>query len=87
MKEICPRQEGTRSHSPQNSLPTTMQSAVAFFLIILISLSSSDYVDHCGVTEAVVRLVLSGLVGIATIVFLVDHLRFCSSQRRAASSV
>ncbi|XP_058619916.1 uncharacterized protein LOC131532363 isoform X2 [Onychostoma macrolepis] len=41
-----------------------------------------DCVGHCGVTEAVIRLVLSGLVGIATVVFLVEHLRFCSSQRR-----
>ncbi|KAF4096292.1 hypothetical protein G5714_022261 [Onychostoma macrolepis] len=46
-----------------------------------------DCVDYCGVTEAVVRLVLSGLVGIATVVFLVEHLMFCSSQGRAASSV
>ncbi|KAF4096310.1 SLAM family member 5-like [Onychostoma macrolepis] len=46
-----------------------------------------DCVDYCGVTEAVIRLVLSGLVGIATVVFLVEHLRFCSSQRRAAASV
>ncbi|XP_058619187.1 CD48 antigen-like [Onychostoma macrolepis] len=45
-----------------------------------------DCVDHCGVTEAVIRLVLSGLVGIATVVFLVEHLRFCSSQRRTAAS-
>ncbi|XP_058620330.1 CD48 antigen-like [Onychostoma macrolepis] len=43
-----------------------------------------DCVGHCGVTEALVRLVLSGLVGITTIVFLVEHLRFCSFQGRAA---
>ncbi|XP_050960351.1 SLAM family member 5 isoform X2 [Labeo rohita] len=42
--------------------------------------------DHCGVTEALIRLVLSGLVGIATMIFLVEHVRFCSSQIRAASS-
>ncbi|KTF89858.1 hypothetical protein cypCar_00031403 [Cyprinus carpio] len=41
--------------------------------------------DHCGVSEALVRLVLSGLLGITTVVFLVEHLRCCSSQRRAAS--
>ncbi|XP_016346667.1 uncharacterized protein LOC107692217 [Sinocyclocheilus anshuiensis] len=46
---------------------------------------SEDCLDHCGVTEALVRLVLSGLLGITTVVFLVEHLRFCSSQRRAAS--
>ncbi|KTF78625.1 hypothetical protein cypCar_00043907 [Cyprinus carpio] len=46
-----------------------------------------DCLDHCGVTEALVCLVLSGLVGIAAVLFLVEHLRFCSSQKRAASSV
>ncbi|XP_059384443.1 uncharacterized protein LOC132118545 isoform X2 [Carassius carassius] len=43
-------------------------------------------VDHCGFTEALVRLVLSGLLGISYAVFLFEHLRFSSSQRRAASS-
>ncbi|XP_016295360.1 SLAM family member 5-like [Sinocyclocheilus anshuiensis] len=46
-----------------------------------------DCLDHCGVTEALIRLVLSGLVGITTVGFLIENLRFCSSQRRAASSV
>ncbi|KAK2886173.1 hypothetical protein Q8A67_017010 [Cirrhinus molitorella] len=46
-----------------------------------------DCLDHCGVTEALIRLVLSGLVGIATVGFLVEHLRFYSSQKRAAASV
>ncbi|XP_073678861.1 CD48 antigen [Garra rufa] len=43
--------------------------------------------DHCGVTEALIRLVVSALVGIATVVFLIEHLRFCSSQKRVHSSV
>uniref|UniRef100_A0A8C1ELZ9 Ig-like domain-containing protein n=1 Tax=Cyprinus carpio carpio TaxID=630221 RepID=A0A8C1ELZ9_CYPCA len=46
-----------------------------------------DCLDNCGVTEALVRLVLSGLVGITAVGFLIEHLRFCSSQKRAASSV
>uniref|UniRef100_A0A8C2BRS1 Uncharacterized LOC109048273 n=1 Tax=Cyprinus carpio TaxID=7962 RepID=A0A8C2BRS1_CYPCA len=46
-----------------------------------------DDQDHCGVSEALVRLVLSGLLGITTAVFLFEHLRFCSSQRSAASSI
>uniref|UniRef100_A0A8C2KZU0 Ig-like domain-containing protein n=1 Tax=Cyprinus carpio TaxID=7962 RepID=A0A8C2KZU0_CYPCA len=46
-----------------------------------------DCLDHCGVTEALVRLVLSGLVGITAVGFLIERLRFCSSQRRAAASV
>ncbi|KAK7129391.1 hypothetical protein R3I94_017563 [Phoxinus phoxinus] len=46
-----------------------------------------DCLDHCGGTEALIRLVLSGLVGIATVVFLVDHVRICSEKRRAAASV
>ncbi|KAK9954699.1 hypothetical protein ABG768_016748 [Culter alburnus] len=46
-----------------------------------------DCLDHCGVTEALIRLVLSGLVGIATVFFLVDHVRISSSQRRAAAAV
>ncbi|CAM4675314.1 unnamed protein product [Leuciscus chuanchicus] len=46
-----------------------------------------DCLDHCGGTEALIRLVLSGLVGISTVVFLVDYVRICSAQRRAAASV
>ncbi|XP_048033734.1 CD48 antigen-like [Megalobrama amblycephala] len=44
-----------------------------------------DCLDHCGVTEALIRLVLSGLVGIATVFFLVEHVKISSSQRRAAA--
>ncbi|CAM4675477.1 unnamed protein product [Leuciscus chuanchicus] len=46
-----------------------------------------DCLDHCCGAEALIRLVLSGLVGIATVVFLVDHVRICSEKRRAAASV
>ncbi|XP_016117775.1 uncharacterized protein [Sinocyclocheilus grahami] len=46
-----------------------------------------DCLDHCGSTEALIRLVLSGLVGITTVGFLIENLRFCSSRRRAAASV
>ncbi|XP_077074142.1 CD48 antigen-like [Siphateles boraxobius] len=46
-----------------------------------------DCQDHCGGTEALIRLILAGLVGIATVVFLVDHVRICSEKRRAAASV
>ncbi|KAK7132796.1 hypothetical protein R3I93_019129 [Phoxinus phoxinus] len=45
-----------------------------------------DCLDHCCGTKAI-RLVLSGLVGIATVVFLVDYVRICSAQRRDAASV
>ncbi|XP_067228473.1 uncharacterized protein [Chanodichthys erythropterus] len=33
--------------------------------------------ERCGVTEALIRLVLSGLVGIATVFFLVENMRIC----------
>ncbi|ROI44910.1 hypothetical protein DPX16_0017 [Anabarilius grahami] len=46
-----------------------------------------DCAERCGSTEALIRLVLSGLVGIATVFFLVEHVRICSSQRRAAAAV
>ncbi|XP_051515629.1 uncharacterized protein LOC127418821 isoform X2 [Myxocyprinus asiaticus] len=46
-----------------------------------------DCQQYCGDTEVAVRLVLSGLVGIATVVFLVEHMRFCSTQGRVCSSV
>ncbi|XP_067303252.1 natural killer cell receptor 2B4-like [Pseudorasbora parva] len=36
-----------------------------------------DCAERCGVTEALIRLVLSGLVGIATVFFLVEHVRLC----------
>ncbi|CAM4675440.1 unnamed protein product [Leuciscus chuanchicus] len=51
------------------------------------SIHDHDCLDHCGGTEALIRLVLSGLVGIATVFFLVDHVRICSEKRRAAASV
>ncbi|XP_026121864.1 SLAM family member 5-like [Carassius auratus] len=41
-------------------------------------------VDHCGVSEA---LVLSGLLGIITVVFLIEYLIFCSAQKTTAASV
>ncbi|XDV46518.1 hypothetical protein PO909_014403 [Leuciscus waleckii] len=44
-----------------------------------------DCLDLC--CGNLIRLVLSGLVGIATVVFLVDYVRICSVQRRAAASV
>ncbi|XP_039530368.1 uncharacterized protein LOC120481019 [Pimephales promelas] len=46
-----------------------------------------DPVGSCGETEVLVRLVLSGLVAIATIVFLLDHIRCCTPRRGAQSSV
>ncbi|XP_067303253.1 CD48 antigen-like [Pseudorasbora parva] len=46
-----------------------------------------DCAECCGITEALIRLVLSGLVGIATVFILVENMRICSAQRRAASSV
>lgn len=45
-----------------------------------------DCLDHCCGTKAI-RLVLSFLVGIATVYFLVDHVRICSVQKRSAASV
>ncbi|XP_026055403.1 T-lymphocyte surface antigen Ly-9-like [Carassius auratus] len=44
-----------------------------------------DCQDHCGVTETLVRLVLSGLLGIVTVIFLFEHLRFSSFRGGAAS--
>ncbi|CAM4675232.1 unnamed protein product [Leuciscus chuanchicus] len=49
---------------------------------------STDSVGSCGgEAEVLVRLVLSGLVGIATVVFLVDHIRCCTARRGDRSSV
>ncbi|CAM4675449.1 unnamed protein product [Leuciscus chuanchicus] len=47
---------------------------------------NEDYPEHCGVTEVLVRSVLSGLVVIATAVILVEHL-CCSVRGRIQSSV
>ncbi|XP_077075190.1 CD48 antigen-like [Siphateles boraxobius] len=44
-----------------------------------------DCPEHCGLTEVLIRLVLSGLVGIGTVFFLVEHVMFCSARRRAPS--
>ncbi|KAI2649473.1 Lymphocyte function-associated antigen 3 [Labeo rohita] len=41
--------------------------------------------EHCGVTEVLIRLALSCLVGIGTVVFLVEHIMMCSTQGRASS--
>ncbi|XP_056305542.1 SLAM family member 5 [Danio aesculapii] len=45
--------------------------------------TQKDCQDHCGAT--LIRLVLSGLVGIATVLFLFDHLRLRSAQDRDAA--
>ncbi|XP_058619146.1 signaling lymphocytic activation molecule-like isoform X2 [Onychostoma macrolepis] len=44
-----------------------------------------DCPEHCGVTEVLIRLVLSGLVVIGTVVFLVEHMMLCSTEGRAPS--
>ncbi|KTG00190.1 hypothetical protein cypCar_00027185 [Cyprinus carpio] len=44
-----------------------------------------DCQEHCGVTEVLIRLVLSGLVGFGIVVFLVEHMMLCSIQGRAPS--
>ncbi|KAK7132783.1 hypothetical protein R3I93_019120 [Phoxinus phoxinus] len=49
--------------------------------------NQQDSVGSCAEAEVLVRLVLSGLVGIATVVFLVDHIRCCTARRGAQSSV
>ncbi len=97
MNEICPQQEGMRTKTTLtielSSCRNDPCTACVFpqtntFNETDTQLSSlSDCVDHCGVTEALVRLVLSGLVGITTVVFLIEHLRFCSSQKVSATSV
>ncbi|XDV23404.1 hypothetical protein PO909_027985 [Leuciscus waleckii] len=43
---------------------------------------SSDHVHCCGFTEAVIRLVLSALVGVATVAVLVYDIRSTRSERR-----
>ncbi|ROJ24002.1 hypothetical protein DPX16_23563 [Anabarilius grahami] len=48
--------------------------------------NNQDSVESCGEGEVLIRLVLSGLVGIATLVFLVEHIR-CCTRRGAQSSV
>ncbi|XP_050952844.1 CD48 antigen isoform X2 [Labeo rohita] len=91
MKDICLRQEGRPTHLPQYTSchsglsPVSVSPQTKTFYGTELS-SLSDCQDHCGVTEALIRLVLSGLVGITTVGFLVEHLRFFSPHRRAASS-
>lgn len=87
MKEICPQHEGAKCHevsSCHNDLCAVYVSLNRQSLFLSFS-SQSDCPEHCGVTEVLIRLVLSGLVGICTVFFLVEHVMFCSAQRRAPS--
>nr|XP_055074160.1 SLAM family member 6-like isoform X4 [Misgurnus anguillicaudatus] len=43
----------------------------------------SDYVHCCGFTEAVIRLVISAIVGVATVVVLVHHFRSTDESTNA----
>jgi len=45
---------------------------------------SSDSVHCCGPTEAVIRLVLSALVGVATVIILVYDIRSSRAERNQA---
>ncbi|XP_067301637.1 uncharacterized protein [Pseudorasbora parva] len=49
--------------------------------------NNQDSVESCGEGEALIRLVLSGLLSIATVVILVEHIRCCKARRGAQSSV
>ncbi|XP_059397161.1 carcinoembryonic antigen-related cell adhesion molecule 1-like [Carassius carassius] len=44
-----------------------------------------DCPEYCGVTEVLIRLVLSGLVGFGIVVFLIEHMLLCSIQGRDQS--
>lgn len=52
------------------------------FLLFL----SSEHVHCCDFTEAVIRLVISVVVGVATVAVLVDHFRSVSAGLRAHTS-
>ncbi|XP_056589072.1 uncharacterized protein LOC130409237 isoform X4 [Triplophysa dalaica] len=41
-----------------------------------------DCLKHCGDVEVLIRLILSALVGLATVVFLLEHMYFWSVQGR-----
>ncbi|XP_026092843.1 CD48 antigen-like [Carassius auratus] len=47
--------------------------------------SHEDCPEYCGVTEVLIRLVLSGLVGFGIVVFLVEHMMLCLTQGRDQS--
>ncbi|KAA0706575.1 P2Y purinoceptor 3 [Triplophysa tibetana] len=100
MKDFCPHYEGKISQTYiRKSLPTTTTSMQLLCLNTdktftenenvyendssRIS-SSTDCLQHCGDVEVLIRLILSALVGLATIVFLVEHVR--STQKIIISS-
>ncbi|XP_056589364.1 SLAM family member 9-like [Triplophysa dalaica] len=88
MKHLCPHYEGKITQTYiRKSLPTT----TTFVPLHTDKLfpgnenvyendssrisSSTDCLKHCGDVEVLIRLILSFLVGLATIVFLVEHVR------------
>ncbi len=50
---------------------------------------SSDSVHCCGFTEAVIRLVISGVVGVATVAIVIYDIRFrrAGQKQRTSQSV
>ncbi len=57
-----------------------MESSVSVFFL------PSDTTHCCGSAEVVIRLVVSAVVGVATVAVLVDHFRSVSIELRAQTS-
>ncbi|KAA0706555.1 hypothetical protein E1301_Tti022685 [Triplophysa tibetana] len=95
MKHLCPHYEGKITQTYiRKSLPTTTTFVPLHTDRLFpgnenvyendssrIS-SSTDCLQHCGDVEVLIRLILSALVGLATVVFLLEHMCFWSVQGR-----
>ncbi|XP_056589071.1 uncharacterized protein LOC130409237 isoform X3 [Triplophysa dalaica] len=95
MKHLCPHYEGKITQTYiRKSLPTTT-TFVPLHTDKLFPgkenvykndssriFSSTDCLKHCGDVEVLIRLILSALVGLATVVFLLEHMYFWSVQGR-----
>uniref|UniRef100_A0A8C2IN94 Ig-like domain-containing protein n=1 Tax=Cyprinus carpio TaxID=7962 RepID=A0A8C2IN94_CYPCA len=89
--QLCQPCEGTLTHHLrkyqkkyilliifQNIFPPFCTLLLQHFDVLL----SGSAVHCCGFAEAVIRLVLSALVGVATVVILVDHFRCMKAEQK-----
>ncbi|XDV46507.1 hypothetical protein PO909_014393 [Leuciscus waleckii] len=81
-RELYPPNKGIKHDHKKLPATTTSVQLLSIQRHVITDVSQyvssvSDCAERCGSTEALVRLVLSGLVGIAMVYFLVDHVRSC----------